>query len=43
VCLLVRETVVDENKAVVYCLVATSAIMLSIKRKRECEMWSKKW
>ena len=33
VCLLVRVTVVDKNKAVVCCLLATSAIMLSEKRK----------
>ena len=37
VCLLVRVSVVDKNKAVVCCLLATSAI----KRKRK--MWSKKW
>jgi len=38
VCLLVRVTVVDKNKAVVCCLLATSAIMLSggkEKRKQE--------
>jgi len=34
---------VDKNKAVVYCLLATSAIMLSEKRKRKRKMWSKKW
>ena len=33
VCLLVRVTMVDKNKAVVCCLVATSAIMLSEKMK----------
>jgi hypothetical protein len=33
---------VDKNKAVVCCLLLTSAIMLSVKRKRKCEMWSKK-
>jgi len=43
VCLLVRVTMVDKNKAVVYCLLATSAIMLSEKRKRKRKMWSKKW
>ena len=32
---------VDKNKAIVCCLLATSAIMLSEKRKRK--MWSKKW
>jgi hypothetical protein len=36
----------DKNKAVVCCLLATSAIMLSEKmkkKKRELKMWSKKW
>jgi hypothetical protein len=42
-CLLVRVTVVDKNKAVVRCLLATSAIMLSEKKKRKRKMWSKKW
>ena len=41
-CLLVRVTVVDKNKAVVCCLLATSAIMLSEKTKK-CKMCSKKW
>ena len=41
--LLVRLTMVDKNKAVVCCLVATSAIMLSEKKKRKRKMWSKKW
>jgi len=35
VCLLVRVTMVDKNKAVVCCLLATSAIMLSEKKKRK--------
>jgi len=43
VCLLVRVTVVDKNKAVVSCLLATSAIMLSEKKKRKRKMCSKKW
>ena len=43
VCLLVRVTVVDKNKAVVCCLLATSAITLSEKKKRKRKMWSKKW
>ena len=43
VCLLVRLTVVDKNKAVVHCLLATSAIMLSEKKKRKLKTWSKKW
>ena len=43
VCLLVRVTMVDKNKAVVCCLLATSAIMLSEKKKGRCKMWSKKW
>jgi hypothetical protein len=33
---------VDKNKAVVCCLLATSAIMLSEKKKRNCKMWSKR-
>jgi hypothetical protein len=33
---------VDKNKAVVCCLLATSAIMLSEKKKIKCKMWSKK-
>ena len=43
VCLLVRVTMVDKNKTVVCCLLATSAIMLTEKKKRKCKMWSKKW
>jgi hypothetical protein len=43
VCLPVRVTMVDKNKAVICCWLATSAIMLSEKRKRKCKMWSKKW
>jgi hypothetical protein len=43
VCLLVRVTMVDKNKAVVCCLLATSVIMLSEKKKRTRKMWSKKW
>jgi len=39
----VRVTVVGKNKAVVCCLQATSAIMLSEKKKRKRKMWSKKW
>jgi hypothetical protein len=38
----VRVTVVDENKAVVCCLLATLAIMLSEKKKKR-KIWSKKW
>jgi hypothetical protein len=34
---------VDKNKAVVCSLLATSAIMLSEKKKRKHKMWSKKW
>ena len=34
---------VDKNKAVVCCLLATSVIMLSEKKKRKCKLWSKKW
>jgi hypothetical protein len=43
VCLLVRVIMVDKNKAVVCCLLATSAIMLSENKKRKRKMWSKKW
>jgi di/tricarboxylate transporter len=43
VCFLVRVTVVDKNKAVVCCLLATSAITLSEKKKRKRKMWNKKW
>jgi hypothetical protein len=35
VCLLVRATVVDKNKAVICCLLATSAIMLSKKEEKK--------
>jgi hypothetical protein len=42
VCLFVRVTVVDKNKAVVCCLLATSAITLSEKKKRKRKMCSKK-
>jgi len=41
--LLVRVTMVDKTKAVVCCLLATSARMLSEKKKRKRKMWSKKW
>jgi len=34
---------VNKNKVVVYCLLATSAIMLSEKKKRKRKVWSKKW
>jgi len=43
VCLLVRVTIVDKNKAVVCCLLATLAIMLSKEKNRKRKMWSKKW
>ena len=42
-CILVRVTMVDKNKAVVCCLLATSAITLPEKKKRKRKMWSKKW
>jgi hypothetical protein len=42
-CLLVRVIMVDKNEAVVCCLLATLAIMLSAKKKRKRKMWSKKW
>jgi len=41
--LLVRVTMVDKNKAVVCCLLATSAILLTEKRKGKRKMWNKKW
>jgi hypothetical protein len=41
--LLVRVTTVDKNKALVCCLLATSAIVLSEKKKTERKNWSKKW
>jgi len=43
VCLLLRVTMVDKNKAVICCLLPTSAKMLSEKKKRKRKMWSKKW
>ena len=43
VCVLVRVTVVDKNKAVVCCLLATSTLMLSENKKRKRKMCSKKW
>ena len=44
VCLLVRVTMVDKkNKAVICCLLATSAIILPANIKRKRKMWSKKW
>ena len=42
-CLLVRVTMVDKNKSVVCCLLATSAIMLSETKKRKRKMWGKEW
>jgi hypothetical protein len=36
-------TVVDKNRAVGCCLLATSAIVLSEKKKRKRKMCSKKW
>jgi hypothetical protein len=42
-CLLVRVTMVDKNKAVICRLLATLAIMLSDKKKSKCKMWSKTW
>jgi hypothetical protein len=38
-----RVIMVDKNKAVICCLVATSAVMLSEKKKRKHKMQSKKW
>jgi hypothetical protein len=42
VCLLVRVTMMDKNKAVVCSLLATSAIMLSEKKKTKRKMWRNK-
>ena len=42
-CLIVRLTMVGKTKAVVYCLLATSAIILSEKKKRKRKMWNKQW
>ena len=42
-CLYVRVTVVDKNKAVICCLLAALAVTLSEKKKRKRKMWSKKW
>ena len=42
VCLLVRVTTVDKNKAVVCCLLATSVIFLSEKKKIKRKMCGKK-
>jgi len=42
-CLLMRVTMVDRNKAVICCFLATSATMLSEKKKRKRKMWSMKW
>ena len=43
VCLLARVNMVDKNKAVACGLLATSAIMLSEKKKRKRKMWSEKY
>jgi hypothetical protein len=42
-CLLVRVTVVDKNRAVVCCLLATSAVMLCENKKWNRKLCSKKW
>ena len=34
---------VDKNKVVVCCLLATMATMLHERKKRKRKMWSKKW
>jgi len=34
---------VDKSKAVVCCLLATPATILSEKKKRKRKMWSKQW
>ena len=43
VCLLVSVIMVDGNKTAVSCLLATSTIMLSEKKKIKGKMCSKKW
>jgi hypothetical protein len=43
VCLLVCVTMVDENKVVVCCFLATSSLMISEKKKIKRKIWSKKW
>jgi hypothetical protein len=43
VCLFELVTMVDKYKTVLCCLLATSAIMLSEKKKRKPKTWSKKW
>jgi hypothetical protein len=43
VCVFVRVTMVDKNKAVVCCLLATSAVMLSEKKKIKRKTCSKNW
>ena len=42
-CFLARVTMVDKNKAFACCLLATSAITLSEKKKIKRKMWIKKW
>jgi hypothetical protein len=37
-----RVTLMDKNKAVVCCLLCTSAVMLP-ENKKKSKMWSKKW
>jgi hypothetical protein len=41
--LLVRVAMADKNKAVICCLIATSDVILSEKKKRKRKMWSMKW
>jgi hypothetical protein len=43
VCVLVRVTMVDKNKAVVCCWLVTPVIMLSEKKKRKRKISSKEW
>ena len=40
VCLLVRVTMVDKNKGVVCCLLATSAIMLSVSQSSGNDLYT---
>jgi hypothetical protein len=42
-CVLLCVWLVDKNKAVVSCLLAKSAIMLSERNKRKRKMWCKTW
>jgi hypothetical protein len=42
-CVFLCVSVVDKNKTVIWCLLATSAIMLSERKERKRKMCRKKW